>query len=162
MSTCGIDSVARQGRGLSPVPQDHQNAIKQLKAEVEALHIAEYLRRHPPVYDVNQFLGSVPTRHCNQTIVDEWRKHGATAALSETAQERLRFNQLNNWSEHAFRALEAAVKAFALVQIPLIMTDGTSLGWYRQCGIIEHTNDIDVSVPVDYIVSMRHLHLLQV
>jgi hypothetical protein len=37
-----------------------------------------------------------------------------------------------------------------------------TLGWYRECGIISHTNDLDFIVIADHIVSMEHFDLLMV
>jgi hypothetical protein len=34
------------------------------------------------------------------------------------------------------------------------------LGWYRECGVIAHTEDIDLAYLADHIVSMEHFDLL--
>jgi hypothetical protein len=67
--------------------------------------------------------------------------------------------------------------AFDLVDVPLIPSSGTALGWWRglilccmigavttlaECGIIKHTEDLDAFVPQEYIISPAHYILLQV
>ncbi len=82
--------------------------------------------------------------------------------INELDREYADSHQKSNWTIYAKRAVQATIDAFSLVQIPAIITDGMALGWYRQCGVIEHTDDMDVSFPVDHIVSMEHFNLLHV
>ena len=136
------------------------DAIAAIKASVKDLHLEQYFSRYPVVYNVSHFR-HLPARSCNQSVVDTW-KEWVRANPVKSNIDYLESNRKTNWTSYAKNAIHAAAKAFELVGIPLIASDGTALGWYRECGIIEHTGDIDFLVPVDYIVSQKHLELLKV
>lgn len=161
---------------LKPLPrQSHYVAIDRanfeaerasIRSRVDALDLDGYYARRPVVYNVSQVSSSLPVRSCNDTAVNIWRDWVQSNPLESLMNERdleiADSHQRSNWTAHAKRAIRATIDAFNLVRIPVIMTDGTALGWYRQCGVIEHTDDMDISFPVDHIVSMEHFNLLHV
>ncbi len=160
---------------LTPLPRQSRYVVidranfeaerASIQSRVDALDLDGYYARRPVVYNVSQF-SSLPVRSCNDTAVKIWRDWVQTNPKDSLMKEHDRkiadSNQRSNWTTYAKRAVQATIDAFNLVRIPAIITDGTALGWYRQCGVIEHTDDMDISFPVDHIVSMEHFNLLHV
>jgi hypothetical protein len=50
-----------------------------------------------------------------------------------------------------------AVKALKSLNITFFITHGTLLGWYRECGIIKHTGDIDIGVPIEEMMENNNI-----
>ena len=140
-----------------------------LAQRVEALGIDSYLATHPPPYDVYTF-AHLPTRQCNLSAVAEYqafvKANGQFVAFNEADKryldEALAANTRVDWRRHAIDTLHAVIQAFELVRVPLVVQHGTLLGWYRQCDMMAHTEDLDFFVPPGYITSMTHFELLQV
>ena len=136
---------------------------------VEALDIASHLAKHPPPYDVYKF-AHLPTRQCNKSAVAEYnafvKAAGPFLADSEADKKYLANLQESNtkvdWRRHAIDTAHAVIQAFELVQVPVVVQHGTLLGWYRQCDMMAHTEDLDFFVPPGYITSITHFELLQV
>ena len=42
------------------------------------------------------------------------------------------------------------------LDIPFWISHGTLLGWYRECGFIFHTNDIDFGVPAEHLAARKN------
>ncbi|ESP05152.1 hypothetical protein LOTGIDRAFT_227834 [Lottia gigantea] len=51
-----------------------------------------------------------------------------------------------DWVLKALEMLEKTGEALDKLGIPFTLGEGTLLGWYRQCGIISHTSDLDILV----------------
>jgi hypothetical protein len=51
-----------------------------------------------------------------------------------------------------FENLLLAKKVLDSINVKFFLSHGTLLGWYRECGIIEHTTDVDLGIPYKYMV----------
>ena len=160
MDSCYIEQLKHQSR-QTLFQEVSLEAVAQIEKEVALLDIDGYLERHPPVYDMRQH-ENMPLRSCNKTTMNIWSMGADTRVREGRLKERYEYNMQTNWTYYAQKAVLAASAAFELVRIPLVIIDGTSLGWYRECGIIEHTEDNDLFFSAEYIVSLEHLKLLQV
>jgi hypothetical protein len=113
------------------------------------------------VYDVYQLVDQ-PVRECNQTNVAIWAEQQSkifdNAELAKADAKHSR----TSWDEQALEASLRTIRAFKDLGIPLIVAAGTLLGWYRQCGIITHTTDVDFYVPFDYIITMERFWAIRV
>ena len=134
---------------------------------VSDLHLRQHLAAHPPPHDAHAF-ASHPVRPCNDSAVAEYlafvQSRGPYLADSADAKwlaDMAAANSKMHWRQHAIDAVHATIRAFDLAQIPLVLDHGTLLGWYRQCDVLAHTDDMDFYVPAGYIVSAQHYALLQ-
>ncbi|CAH1781203.1 unnamed protein product, partial [Owenia fusiformis] len=73
---------------------------------------------------------------CNQTRADQFN---AANKLSKAGQV-----EANATANKARHILQATKGLFDKVGMKFWLTAGTLLGWYRQCGLIAHTTDVDV------------------
>jgi hypothetical protein len=109
-----------------------QQRIDKIKRSVEALNIEEHRRLRPPTYDVHQFLkNGAAVKGCNMSVVNEWNRTPHDIGSDEHLILTKALNHKHKWTCHARKALRMAARAFRLVDIPLIPSDGTALGWYR-------------------------------
>ena len=128
---------------------------------MEAVHVEETLKVRNLLFYVNQDF-NYPVQQCNMTRVKE-RSHGfGNRSLVPSARRIEKQNNAHNFAQHAIDATHRIIKAFRLAQVPIVIASGTLLGWYRECGIIAHTNDLDFAVVADHIVSLEHHDLLMV
>ena len=136
---------------------------------VEALDIPSFLELHPPPYDVFTF-AHLPVRQCNQSAVAEYQEYmrlnGSFVTENEADAKYLAKNLASktkmNWRQHAIDTVHAVIQACDLVHIPAVIQHGTLLGWYRQCDMLAHTEDVDFFIPPGYVTSVAHFYLLQV
>jgi hypothetical protein len=142
------------------MPLDHR-VISHVAKRIESLGIEETLLRRQLPFNVHQS-PKFPVLQCNMDRVQEWKRASANVSIGEKALERLAFNKQHNFLENAREATRRAIKAFRLAKVPLLLTAGTLLGWYRECDIIPHTDDLDFGLTADHIVSMEHFDLLVV
>ncbi|ESO96881.1 hypothetical protein LOTGIDRAFT_159629 [Lottia gigantea] len=54
--------------------------------------------------------------------------------------------KLTTWMSKAVKMIEKIGEALDKHGVPFTIAEGTLLGWYRQCGIITHTTDLDVLI----------------
>ncbi len=138
---------------------------QELAGRVADLDVAGKLALKKPLYSVYG-PHSYPVRSCNESNVKHYKKWFQVHSLNETLNEKdfamLKDHIATNWTKHAVDATHRLIQAFELAQVPLIIAAGSHLGWYRQCGIIEHTNDIDFYALSEYFVSLDHFDLLVV
>ncbi|CAH1781201.1 unnamed protein product, partial [Owenia fusiformis] len=73
---------------------------------------------------------------CNQTRADQFN---SANKLSKAA-----IVKANRAANKARKILRATQDVFDKVGMEFWLTSGTLLGWYRQCGFIAHTTDVDV------------------
>ena len=106
--------------------------IADIRSRVAQLSISEHRRKFPPVYSISEEeLKREPVRQCSQQVMKLWQEHGAKQGLPAALREQMEENRKSMWTCHAQRALALAAKAFRLVDIPFIPSDGTALGWWR-------------------------------
>ena len=94
-----------------------------------------------------------PPRPCVAENVERWNEMLESEGLNvgpkmETLKQK---HEAQNWSKHAELGALATIRAFRLLNIPLILAAGSLLGWFRQCAIIDHTTDVDFYVPAEYM-----------
>jgi hypothetical protein len=142
----------------------NKEAIADIEQRVAAMHIeATVVERNIPL-DLHQ-LPQYPVLQCDMKRANEYKRLAAKTSKSDLNKESLarrEENAKNNFVMHAKEATRRLSRAFKLAKIPLILAAGTLLGWYRECSIIAHTEDLDFGVIADHIVSMEHLRLLLV
>ena len=119
------------------------------------LRVSEVLAQRGVVFNVTQE-EHLPARECPPENIARWKSQIAPKPVVHHVYVQ------SSWSSVALEAAHATIKAFKMAQIPLLLTWGTLLGWYRQCDIIENTGDVDFNVPMDYIVNQEHYLLLKV
>ena len=135
--------------------------VSDIERRVGALHVEETLKaRNLQFYVYQDF--NYPVLSCNMSRLEQWRRNSKDYVITPYDRIILERNRANNFAKHAIEAAHRTIKAFALAKVPLAIIGGTMLGWYRQCGIIEHTHDMDFAVIADHIVSMEHFDLLVV
>lgn len=157
----GLQSCSHADFGIVDISADQFVLDIDLRKEeaiglaVDKLNIDQVLKSRKVVYDVNQF-AHLPVRECSAERAAIWEEILKLYPISP----ELRLN--GTWARVAIDATHRTIKAFRLARVPLILAWGTLLGWYRQCNIISGTSDIDLMVPIDYIVSEDHFRLLKV
>jgi hypothetical protein len=136
-----------------------QSVIDDIHRRAAALNIEETLTNRELPFNLNRS-PEYPVMHCNMSRVAEWKRASAKSVLGETDMLRLERNLRNNFTEHAIEAVRRVARAFKLVEMGVFLSAGTMLGWYRECGVIAHTDDVDLAYLSDHIVSMAHFDLL--
>jgi hypothetical protein len=148
---------ARQLRGDLPIDQ---NVVADIERRVTAMNIEATLQAR----DLPLNLHDSPDHsvlQCNMTRVAEWKQAIFNIDLGKS-KIRLKFNIQYNFTMHAMETVRRMSRAFRLAKVPLMLAGGTLLGWYRECGILAHTEDLDFASISDHIVSMEHFKLLMV
>jgi hypothetical protein len=113
----------------------NKKEVEAIAVAIKALNIPKMRLQRPPTYDVYQFatvakpIDDLPT--CNMSIAEAWSKRTFNITYNRELVNIKGNNHRNNWVCHARRALRMAARAFRLVDIPMIPSDGTALGWYR-------------------------------
>jgi hypothetical protein len=106
--------------------------LGRLKRKMALLNVNARRVEKPPVYDMYRNMPpKYPMRECNRTVMEIWAKNDARASLSDKLTAQREKNRKSGWICLAKKTLRQAAKAFALVDIPFIPSDGTSLGWWR-------------------------------
>ena len=148
--------------GNTPIDESQKESIRQ---RVKALNIESQIASKDVMYTVYG-PHNFPVRGCNEAAVAQWQAYIATNASEKVIigdmKKRFDEHRQTNWVQHAINATHRMIRAFELAQVPLILAAGAHLGWYRQCSVMEHTNDIDFYSPSEYIVSRDHFRLLTV
>jgi hypothetical protein len=44
--------------------------------------------------------------------------------------------------------------------VPYFLAEGTLIGWYRDCGVIPHTDDADLAMPIEHYTDELKQHFL--
>ena len=111
----------------------NKHVTSQISKYVRALNVDEARRVRPPTYDVYQFTKDKTTAvvGCNMSVVQKWNEEPHDISSDAHLVFVKAFNHKHNWTCHARKAMRMAARAFRLVDIPLIPSDGTALGWYR-------------------------------
>lgn len=52
--------------------------------------------------------------------------------------------------------LRKTKKLLDSLKVPFFLSHGSLLGWYRECGVIAHTQDMDVGIPYICICTVCH------
>lgn len=117
----------------------------------------------PLVYDIQTNVNFSRLVPCMEENKVRWHTQFAniTEAYPHLAEQILEHRKLN-WVAVARAAVKAAAEALAMLELPAILNSGSLLSWYRQCDIAEFTNDVDVIVPIDYLISDEHAFLMEV
>jgi hypothetical protein len=147
----------RQLKGSAPIDQ---RVVGKIERRIPDMRIEETLRARDLPLNLNDS-PEYPVLQCNVTRADEWKRLTANVTLAKN-RRRLDYNRKRNFTMHAMEAARRTIRAFRLAKVPLLVVAGTTLGWYRECGITAHTEDIDFTSMSDHIVSMEHFHVLMV
>ncbi|XP_067650401.1 ribitol-5-phosphate transferase FKTN-like [Haliotis asinina] len=85
-----------------------------------------------------------------ETFLVQMRKAKFIECDYQGAQAYLRANtpKSNNVTPNWAQVLLKAKRALDHIDVPFRICYGTCLGWYRQCGFIPYTNDIDIDIPI--------------
>jgi hypothetical protein len=134
--------------------------ISDIQRRVNAMNVEATLEARGLPFNLNHS-PELPVLQCNMTRVDEWKRLTANIKVVKH-EERMKHNEMVNFTTHAMEAVRRTIRAFRLAKVPLMLAGGTLLGWYRECGIIAHTEDLDFASISDHIVSMDHFNLLMV
>jgi hypothetical protein len=150
----------RKQTGETPIDQ---NIVSSIRKRVHRLNVESKLDALELPFNALRFVSDDSVLQCNYTRAEEWKRNiAALRELSEADADVLNKNKKDSFSKHAIEAVHRTLRAFELAKVPCLLSGGTLLGWYRECGIIAHTNDIDLSALADHIVSMEHFDLLMV
>jgi hypothetical protein len=136
-----------------------QSVLSDIQRRAAALNIEETLESRELPFNLNRS-PNYPILQCNMSRVAEWKRASANSVLGQEDMLRLERNVQNSFTVHAIEATRRVAKAFRLVNMGVFLAAGTMLGWYRECGVIAHTEDIDLAYLADHIVSMEHFDLL--
>jgi hypothetical protein len=113
----------------------NKKEVDKIEADLKTLNIAELRRQRPPTYDFYQFrdTSGAELPSCNMSIVNAWNNRSLSFNITGDREmvNAKGSNHRNNWTCHARRALRMVARAFRLVDIPMLPSDGTALGWYR-------------------------------
>ena len=131
----------------------------EIEQRVKKLDVIGKRAKMQLAYDASQQL-SLPVDECNQERNQSWHDNYEGRVQSESLLEAIEMNKRNNFASTARAAIHATIKAFDLVHQPLVISDGSFLGWYRQCDVISHTTDVDFITLGDHFVSQEHIKLL--
>ncbi|XP_071111455.1 ribitol-5-phosphate transferase FKTN-like [Haliotis cracherodii] len=88
-------------------------------------------------HPVGEFLAQMP-----RSKFIECDYQGAQTYLSKNPQKR------SGIALHGAEVLYKTKRALDPLGIPFWLSFGTCLGWYRQCGFIPYTSDIDIEIPI--------------
>ncbi|XP_046329897.2 ribitol-5-phosphate transferase FKTN-like [Haliotis rufescens] len=88
-------------------------------------------------HPVGEFLAQMP-----RSKFIECDYQGAQTYLSKNSAER------SGLTLHGAKVLYQAKRALDPLGVPFWLSFGTCLGWYRQCGFIPYTSDIDIEIPI--------------
>jgi hypothetical protein len=136
-------------------------AMASLRSHIDAPPYDPASLARSVVYDFYQ-LADQPVRACNQSNVAIWAEYRSKIIANEALAQADAKHAASHWDSLALEATKRTIRAFKGLGIPLVAAAGTLLGWYRQCGIIVHTTDVDFYVPFDYVLSMERFWAIKV
>ena len=158
LRSCYLGPLWRTDAEAFPIPATVSTPDKILKM-VNELDVPGKRAKRQLAYDASLLI-DLPVDECNQARNQSWHEQYEGKVKSQSLLEAIEINKKNNFAATARAAIHATIKAFDLVQQPLIISDGSFLGWYRQCDVISHTTDVDFITLGDYFVSQEHIKLL--
>ncbi len=147
-------------RNYSFEPVSSKEQIRQRLQQIKRL---TRKTRQPLLYDVEQSIADTGLIRCSKERKRQW--YSKYADLTENyphLADQIHRNRQDGWTVAAADAVEATVAVLKFLELPAILNGGVLLSWYRQCGVAEFANDVDVVVPFDYLLSDEHAYLMEV
>ena len=147
----------------------HSIAIKsEARFQIEVAALRELVARQPqarepPLYQFPSLIeGSV--RQCDEAAAEGWTASvsNLTALRDRKFKDVVSKNTKSHWVDFATDAIPLVIRAFALVNITVIIGPSTMLGWLQGCRAPVQGDKIEFLVPVDSIRSMEHFYAIQV